>query len=56
MSISENIISDERLKKLDKIENAYFKELIEEIKIEKKAGYQELLLDKMIKEIKEICI
>ena len=56
MSISENIISDERLKKLDKIENTYFKELIEEIKIEKKAGYQELLLDKMVKDIEEICI
>lgn len=56
ISISENIISDERLKKLDKIENTYFKELIEEIKIEKKAGYQELLLDKMLKDIEEICI
>lgn len=56
ISISENIISDERLKKLDKIENTYFKELIEEIKIEKKAGYQELLLDKMVKDIEEICI
>lgn len=56
ISISENIISNERLKKLDKIENTYFKELIEEIKIEKKAGYQELLLDKMVKDIEEICI
>lgn len=56
ISISENIISDERLKKLDKIENTYFKELIEEIKKEKKAGYQELLLDKMVKDIEEICI
>lgn len=55
-AISENTISDERLKKLDKIENTYFKELIEEIKKEKKAGYQELLLDKMVKDIEEICI
>lgn len=54
ISISENIISDERLKKLDKIENTYFKELIEEIKKERKAGYQELLLDKMKKDIEEI--
>lgn len=53
-TISENIISDERLKKLDKIENICFKELIEEIKREKKAGYQELLLDKMKKDIEEI--
>ena len=53
-AISENIISDERLKKLDKIENICFKELIEEIKKERKAGYQELLLDKMKKDIEEI--
>lgn len=54
IGISENIISDERLKKLDKIENICFKELIEEIKREKKAGYQELLLDKLKKDIEEI--
>ena len=53
-TISENIISNERLKKLDKIENICFKELIEEIKKERKAGYQELLLDKMKKDIEEI--
>lgn len=53
-AISENIISDERLKKLDKIENICFKELIEEIKKERKAGYQELLLDKMKKDIEDI--
>lgn len=53
-AISENIISNERLKKLDKIENICFKELIEEIKKERKAGYQELLLDKMKKDIEEI--
>ena len=53
-AISENIIFNERLKKLDKIENICFKELIEEIKKERKAGYQELLLDKMKKDIEEI--
>lgn len=54
-SISENTISDERLKKLDKIENIYFKELIDEIRKKKKAGYQELLLDKLKKDIEELC-
>lgn len=54
-SISENTISDERLKKLDKIENICFKELIDEIRKKKKAGYQELLLDKLKKDIEELC-
>lgn len=54
-SISENIISDKRLKKLDKIKSECFNELIKKIKMEKKAGYQELLLNKMLEEMKKLC-
>lgn len=51
-SISNKIISDQSIKKLEKIENNFFKELILKIKEEKRAGYQELILNKMIENIK----
>ena len=51
-SISNKIISEQSLKKLEKVESDFFKELILKVKEEKKAGYQELILNKMIEEIK----
>ena len=51
-SISNKIISDQSIKKLEKIENNFFKDLILKIKEEKRAGYQELILNKMIENIK----
>lgn len=51
-SISNKIISEQSLKKLEKVESDFFKELILKVKEEKKAGYQELILNKMIEDIK----
>ena len=52
---SKNIINDERLKKLDNINNDNFKEIINLLKQEKVAGYQErniINIEKFIKNIK----
>ncbi|MHD0316428.1 TIGR02679 domain-containing protein [Fusobacterium sp. THCT1E2] len=54
LSISEKIISEESMKKLEKIKNDCFIELIKEVKKEKRAGYQELILDKMKEDIKKM--
>lgn len=55
-SISNRIVSEESLKKLDKIKNPYFKTLIERVTKEKRAGYQESLIEKMIEDIKLISL
>lgn len=54
LNISEKIISEESMKKLEKIKSDCFIELIEEVKNKKRAGYQELILDKMKEDIKKI--
>ena len=54
LNISKKIISEESIKKLEKIKSDCFIELIEEVKKEKRAGYQELILDKMKEDIKKI--
>lgn len=52
-SLSKNLISEERLKKLDKIKTEHFYDLIKLMKKEKKSGYQELILKKLIKDMEE---
>ena len=51
-SISDEMLTEKRLKKLDKIVNAQLRELGELLKAEKRAGYQEHLIDLMVKDIK----
>lgn len=48
---SKKELTTSRIKKLDKIENKDFLEIINELKKEKLAGYQELLIEKMIEDI-----
>lgn len=50
-SISNKIIRNESLKKLEKIKNKSFENLIAELLIRKKAGYQEFLIDDLKKDI-----
>ena len=52
-SISDEELTEKRLKKVDKIVNVQLKELAEVLKKEKKAGYQEHLIDLMVKDIKQ---
>lgn len=51
-SISNEMLTDKRLNRLDKIANAQLRELAELLKVEKKAGYQEHLIDLMVEDIK----
>lgn len=51
-SISNEMLTDKRLNRLDKIANAQLRELAALLKIEKKAGYQEHLIDLMVEDIK----
>lgn len=51
-SISNEKLTEKRLKKLDKIVNIQLRKLSEVLKIEKKAGYQEHLIDLMVKDIR----
>lgn len=51
-SISEEKLGDRRLGKLDKIENIQLRELGEALRKEKRAGYQEHLIDQMVQDIK----
>lgn len=53
-SISNEIISETRIKKLEKIKNRYFEEIILKMKDEKRAGYQELILPQIIEDIKKL--
>ena len=51
-SISNEMLTGKRLNRLDKIANAQLRELAELLKAEKKAGYQEHLIDLMLEDIK----
>lgn len=51
LSLSDEELNESRLKQLDKIKNAYFQPLCKSLKQQKKAGYQEALLNVMIQEI-----
>ena len=51
-SISNEMLTDKRLNRLNKIANAQLRELAELLKVEKKAGYQEHLIDLMVEDIK----
>ena len=53
-SISNEILTERRLKRLDKIMNIQLRELAELLKVEKKAGYQERLINLMVEDIKAI--
>ena len=53
-SISDEILTKRRLKRLDKITNVQLRELAEILKVEKKAGYQEHLIGLMLEDIKAI--
>ncbi len=51
-SISNEMIPEKRLKRLDKITNVQLRELAQLLKTEKRAGYQEHLIDLMVEDIK----
>ncbi len=51
-SISNEMLTDKRLNRLNKIANDQLRELAELLKVEKKAGYQEHLIDLMVEDIK----
>ena len=51
-SISNEMLTDKRLNRLNKIANAQLRELAELLKVEKIAGYQEHLIDLMVEDIK----
>lgn len=53
LKIKGNISFEQRIGKLNNINNQEFKELIEQMKIYKKAGYQELLIDYYYNILKE---
>lgn len=52
-SLSNENLSESRLKQLDHISNPYFQPLCESIKQQKKAGYQEALLEVMLEDMKK---
>ncbi|MCI9135591.1 MAG: DUF2399 domain-containing protein [Lachnospiraceae bacterium] len=52
-SMSNEMLTDKRLNRLDKIANLELRELAKRLKAEKKAGYQEHLIDFMVEDIKE---
>lgn len=53
-SLSDEMLTEKRLKRLDKITDARLRKLAELLKTEKKAGYQEHLIDLMVKDIKAV--
>lgn len=53
-ALSDKTLTESRLKMLDKIDTAQLKPLTDKMKILKKTGYQELILDDIIKDILSI--
>lgn len=53
-SLSDEKLTENRLKKLDKIVNIKLRQLCEFLKRERKAGYQEHLIDLMVRDIKTV--
>lgn len=51
-SISNELLDDTRIKKLDKIKDKRLNGVVNALRIEKKAGYQELLIESLISDIK----
>lgn len=51
-SMSGEMITEKRLKRLDKMTNVQLRELAQLLKTEKRAGYQEHLMDLMVEDIK----
>ena len=50
-TISDEKLTETRLKKLDKVANASLRELAGVVRKEKRAGYQERLIDLMVRDI-----
>lgn len=48
----DEMITEKRLKRLDKITNIQLRELAQLLKTEQRAGYQEHLIDLMVEDIK----
>ena len=53
LSISNEGLDESRIKKLEKVQDDRFQEVIEALRNKKRAGYQELLIDFMLYDIKE---
>lgn len=53
LSISNENLDASRIKKLDRVQDSRFMEIIEALRNRKRAGYQELLIDLMLYDIKE---
>lgn len=53
LSVSNEKLDESRIKKLEKVKDERFKEVIEALRNKKLAGYQELLIDSMLCDIKE---
>ena len=53
LSISNEGLDESRIKKLEKVQDDRFQEVIEALRNKKRAGYQELLIDFMFYDIKE---
>jgi hypothetical protein len=53
-ALSDKTLTESRLKMLDKIDTAQLKPLADKMKILKKTGYQELILDDIIKDVLSI--
>lgn len=51
-SISNEMLTEKRLNRLDKITNVQLRELAQLLKTERRAGYQEHLIDWMVEDIK----
>ncbi len=51
-SISNEMLTEKRLTRLGKIANAQLREIVQLLKTEKRAGYQEHLIDLMVEDIK----
>lgn len=52
-SISNEELEEPRIKKLEKVKDNRFTDVIEALRNKKRAGYQELLIDKMLMNIQE---
>lgn len=53
LSISNEALDEPRIKKLEKVQDHRFVEVIKALRDKRRAGYQELLIDKMLIDIKK---
>lgn len=54
MALSSKEISNKRLKMLEKLKSPQLQQIAEQMKIEKKAGYQEMLMQKYLEEVRKL--